>query len=349
MRTKRDRLTHGRGFTLVELLVVIGIIAILIGVLLPALQKARKQANTLDCLSNLRQMVLAHQMYLQENGYMEPTIGNGAGPTFANSTEPIYWMVRIGKYLQGFTNPYDPANGMTQTPTFAQQQAFLPRLPQAWFCPEAPYSAILQTTNTTYGQNPQGGDYGLAGVPWGPGTYLDIEYMASSYGMNGWLYNVAQAPQYKPGVPWPVYWSGLYYDGPPPGNMLAYEQFFHNPRHFVNSAKIPVFFDSTWHDVWPSNFGVLPNTQMGNTPYTDYPPTVLDGSMAVKSNNVGSVAPNFSMITRICMARHGRAINVAFVDGHCETVNLPDLWGLQWSPMSVTTVPPAAVAKQTLT
>jgi prepilin-type N-terminal cleavage/methylation domain-containing protein len=66
MSQRRNR----RGFTLVELLVVIGIIALLIAILMPALAKAKEQANRTSCMSNLRQLAAAMLMYTDENkGY----------------------------------------------------------------------------------------------------------------------------------------------------------------------------------------------------------------------------------------------------------------------------------------
>jgi prepilin-type N-terminal cleavage/methylation domain-containing protein/prepilin-type processing-associated H-X9-DG protein len=90
-----------KGFTLIELLVVISIIALLVGILLPALGAARKSAQNMQCLSNLRQIGLGLWAYSHENkDLFPPCYTNGQNPEERlGFTEATEWPVIVNAYL----------------------------------------------------------------------------------------------------------------------------------------------------------------------------------------------------------------------------------------------------------
>lgn len=79
-----------RGFTLIEVLVVVAIIALLVAILLPTLKGARDQARRAACASQLHQIGMALHMYGQENGYF-PAAGNGSN---------LWWPTRLMRQLE---------------------------------------------------------------------------------------------------------------------------------------------------------------------------------------------------------------------------------------------------------
>jgi prepilin-type N-terminal cleavage/methylation domain-containing protein/prepilin-type processing-associated H-X9-DG protein len=250
-----------RGFTLVELLVVIGIITVLIAMLMPVLGRARRQANNIVCLNNLRQFGIAFHRATAERKGKHP-----------HADEPGY--------------PHVLYQIMSRHSSDLEQPVPL--------CPEADeistrewnrgqYNVLVGTAHHAWGfEDPTNPTY--IGAAWWPGK------VGCRYGLNVWAF-------------------------PFRASYLDTDEFPRELRHqeirpgTKQPDLVPLFADAMLGSAWPRE--------------TDKPPT----SLTIFKNIDG---PSASTMTIFCIARHGRAIDIVFLDGHAATTPLEDLWKLKW-------------------
>ena len=101
-----------RGFTLIELLVVIAIIAILAAILFPVFARAREKARQASCLSNIKQLMIAHSAYMADyDGYTCPSV-------LVNWSPWLWWYASL--------KPYIKSDGIVVCPSAPQKGAGTP-------------------------------------------------------------------------------------------------------------------------------------------------------------------------------------------------------------------------------
>jgi prepilin-type N-terminal cleavage/methylation domain-containing protein len=162
-----------RGFTLVELLVVITIIGILIALLLPAVQAAREAARRMQCANNMKQMGLALHSYMSANGAFPPGELDRPGWQYGQGTGPG-WPVLILPYME-LQMLYDQLD--KSLPTYVYP------IPSSW--PASHYAALCTVIGAyTCPSSPQAKtfkyDPSLAATPYDINNFGIIEYVGIS-------------------------------------------------------------------------------------------------------------------------------------------------------------------------
>jgi len=281
-----------RGFTLVELLVVIGIIAVLVAILLPALQKARSAANAAVCLSNLKQMGTAWTMYTTENKGRLPHYIWSTGHITGNATmtadhiDDILWR----GYWYGLLSQYKVQTSSMLCPQAAEPMPFNINGSKGFGSKFHAWSGQHQTSKV-----------GIRLSTTQLNLSIDSSKKGYRIGSNEFNRNVT---------------AGNPRTTPPSPTGSSSSSFGTSATKLKPTSEVPIFFDSVWVDG---------NSFPNGTPDAPAPaPPDLSGAHAAGTSGMDH--------WRFLIERHGRAINVAMADGSAQRVPLEETFQLRWTP-----------------
>jgi len=304
------RLTSRNAFTLVELLVVIGIIAVLISVLLPALNRARASAQAVQCLSNVRQLATASIIFANEHkGYMQSVTSDAPGNSVIRYNDP-----------QRTKWSYRPDNNLLMD-VYSALLRYLGARGDVFFQTESEgRSKVFRCPSDNWLEMGSAGQNGykifnnvtpLPGGPYFPISYganVDVLAVSDSGGVGRFGLSDRVG---VPGGPAPL--DGTSVQGVRVGQPLQARLFkVHKPSEvllFADCGNRPGVASET-----------IPLDMRDSLYYTSNYMNNASGMTAGDLGRLSGVLKTSWLKDRVPVKRHRDKLNVAFCDGHGETV-----------------------------